>query len=163
MKEGTDDGGAAVQVLWRFSMRSGFLVSKLARRALLAGIATLLCTAAPHLLLAQSSGSQPESKPTGNTILRIELTGGEAKKPIIDASVYLKFTEAKALRDKKIEYNLKTNQSGVARSPEIPKGRLLIQIVAPGWKTFGEYYDITQDEQTIQINLERPSTRWLRQ
>jgi hypothetical protein len=151
------------KLLWRFSMRSGFLVSKFARRALLAGIAALLCTAAPRLLLAQSSGGQPEAKPAGNTILRIELTGGEEKKPIIDASVYLKFTEAKALRDKKIEYNLKTNQSGVARSPEIPKGHLLIQIVAPGWKTFGQYYDITQDEQTIQINLERPSTRWLRQ
>jgi hypothetical protein len=132
-------------------------------RHVLALVALCICVMAPRPLLAQSP--QPEAKPsnTTTTALRIELTGGEAKKPIVDASVYLKFTEVKALRDKKIELNLKTIQSGVARSPGIPKGRVLIQIVAPGWKTFGQYYDISQDEQTIQINLERPSTRWLQQ
>ena len=116
------------------------------------------------VLLAQSAKDEPKaSNPSGTAILRIELTGGDTKKPIVDASVYLKFTEEKLLRDKTIEYNLKTNQNGVARSPEIPKGRVLIQIVSPGWKTFGQYYDVTQDQQTIQINLERPSTPWLQQ
>jgi hypothetical protein len=112
---------------------------------------------------AQSAKDEPKAaaKPSGSAMLRVELTGGDAKKPIVDASVYLKFTEDKLLRDKKVEFNLKTNQNGVARSPEIPKGRVLIQIVSPGWKTFGQYYDINQDEQTIQINLERPATRWL--
>ncbi len=110
---------------------------------------------------AQSGKEDPKPKPAGNARVRIELTGGESKKPIADASVYLKFTEEKVLRDKKIELNLKTNQNGMARSPEIPKGRILIQIVAPGWKTFGQYYDIVEDEQVIPINLDRPTTRWL--
>jgi hypothetical protein len=116
-------------------------------------------------LRAQSGKDDPKpaTKPSGTAMLRIELTGGEAKTPIVDASVYLKFTEGKVLRDKQVEFNLKTNQNGVARSPEIPKGRVLIQIVAPGWKTFGQYYDVNRDEQTIQINLERPNTRWLQQ
>ena len=145
-------------------MRNPRLVSAFARRAMFAGAAALLIFAgAPYARPAQSSGGPPEAKPSGGSILRIELTGGEAKKPIVDASVYLKFTEVKTVRDKKIELNLKTNQSGVARSPEVPKGRVLIQVVAPGWKTFGQYYNIARDEQTIQINLERPSTRWLRQ
>jgi hypothetical protein len=103
---------------------------------------------------AQSGKDDPKAaKSAGTSSIRIELTGGDAKKPIEDASVYVKF--------KKIELNLKTNQNGVARSPQIPKGRVLIQIVAPGWKTFGQYYEITEDEQVIQINIERPSTRWL--
>lgn len=116
-------------------------------------------------LRAQSGKDDPKSaaKPTGGAILRIELTGGDGKTPIVDASVYLKFTEGKVLRDKQVEFNLKTNQNGVVRSPEIPKGRVLIQIVAPGWKTFGQYYEINQDEQTIQIKLDRPNTRWLQQ
>ena len=115
------------------------------------------------LLHAQSTKDEAKpAKPSGSAQVRIELTGGDTKKPIADASVYLKFTEDKVLRDKKIEFNLKTNQNGVARSPQIPKGRVLIQIVSPGWKTFGQYYDIDQDEQTIQINLERPSNSWLR-
>jgi hypothetical protein len=115
------------------------------------------------LVRAQSTKDEPKpAKPTSNAQVRVELTGGDTKKPIPDASVYLKFTEGKVLRDKPIELNLKTNQNGVARSPQIPKGRVLIQIVSPGWKTFGQYYDIAQDEQTIQINLERPSNSWLR-
>jgi hypothetical protein len=138
-------------------------------RTILAGRGLLILLALPLLLslaLHAQSGKddpKPAAKPTGTAMLRVELTGGDTKKPIVDASVYLKFTEGKLLRDKKVEFNLKTNQNGVARSPEIPKGRVLIQIVSPGWKTFGQYYDIDQDEQTIQINLERPNTRWLQQ
>jgi hypothetical protein len=132
--------------------------------ALAFALATLVAVCMPASLSAQSGKDQEEpAKESDTATLRVELTGGEAKKPIVDASVYLKFVEERVLRDKHIELNLKTNQKGVARSPEIPKGRVLIQIVAPGWKTFGQYYEIDQDEQTIQINLRRPTTRWLRQ
>ena len=110
---------------------------------------------------AQSGKDQEKpAKPSATAQLRIELTGGDAKKPVADASVYLKFTEDRLLRDKRVEFNLKTNQNGVARSPVIPKGRVLIQIVAPGWKTFGQWYEIDRDEQVIQINIDRPTTRW---
>jgi len=128
--------------------------------------ALALLLALPLLLApvsrAQSGKDEPKpAKPTGTAVLRVELTGGDAKKPIADASVYVKFTDNGLLRDKKVEFNLKTNQNGVARSPEIPKGRVLIQIVSPGWRTFGQYYDIDRDEQVIQIHLERATTRWL--
>jgi hypothetical protein len=135
---------------------------KVAARTLLVLLALPLLLS---LALRAQSGqdeAKPDDTPSDTATLRVELTGGDAKKPIVDASVYLKFTEDKLLRDKKVEFNLKTNQNGVARSPEIPKGRVLIQIVSPGWKTFGKYYEIDEDEQTIQINLQRPSTRWLR-
>jgi hypothetical protein len=140
-------------------------MAKLTRDGALAiSFALLAAACLPSWLAAQSAKEQEKPvKESGTAILRIELTGGDAKKPIVDASVYLKFTEGKLLRDKKVEFNLKTNQNGVARSPEIPKGRVLIQIVSPGWKTFGQYYDIDRDEQTIQVNLDRPTTGWLRQ
>lgn len=113
------------------------------------------------VLRAQSEKDQEKPANSSDTALvRIEVTGGEAKKPVADASVYLKFTADGLLRDKRIEFNLKTNQNGVARSPQIPKGRVLIQIVMPGWKTFGQYFEVDRDEQVIQINLERPTTRW---
>jgi hypothetical protein len=130
-------------------------------------VGTLLLLIGLPLLLALSVRAQSDKEPaeientSKMTELRVELTGGDAKTPIVDASVYVKFVDDGLMRDKKIELNLKTNQRGVARSPEIPKGRVLIQIVSPGWKTFGKYYDIDKDEQVIQINLERPTTRWL--
>jgi hypothetical protein len=89
--------------------------------------------------------------------LTIVVTGGEDKKPIDSASVYVRYVEEhKHGRDKKVEMNLKTNQSGVCHVPVIPPGKFLIQVIAEGWKTYGEYYDINQAEQTINITLVRP-------
>jgi hypothetical protein len=112
---------------------------------------------------AQSDSSKDEPAPDsdGTSRVRIEVTGGDPKKPVGEASVYLKFTEVRTiLRDRRVEFNLKTNQNGIARSPQIPQGRVLIQIVAPGWKTFGRYYEINRADQVIQVQLERPTTRW---
>ena len=126
----------------------------------LLSILVLVLSLSPALSAQSGKDQEKPAKPSATAQLRIELTGGEAKKPVADASVYLKFTEDRLLRDRRIEFNLKTNQNGVARSPAIPKGRVLIQIVAPGWKTFGQWYEIDRDEQVIQINIERPTTRW---
>jgi hypothetical protein len=92
--------------------------------------------------------------------LMIDVVGGADKVPVTEASVYVKFTVVrKRAKDQKLEFDLKTNQEGVARAPDIPQGKVLIQIVATGWKTFGQYYDVDQDQQTIHIALERPP-RW---
>jgi hypothetical protein len=113
--------------------------------------------------LAGAKASDPgqDAKREETTRLTVEVTGGPDNKPIADASVYVKYVAvAKRAKDKKIELNLKTNQEGIAHSPEIPQGKVLIQIVAPGWKTFGQYYDAQSSEQTIPIHLERPTTKW---
>ena len=89
--------------------------------------------------------------------LTIVVTGGDEKKPVDSASVYVRYVEEHKLgKDKKIEMNLKTNQSGVCHVPVIPPGKFVIQVIAEGWKTYGEYYDINQTEQTINISLVRP-------
>jgi len=89
--------------------------------------------------------------------LTIIVTGGEDKKPIDSASVYVRYVEEhKHGKDKKIEMNLKTNQSGVCHVPVIPPGKFVVQVIADGWKTYGEYYELNQSEQTINITLVRP-------
>jgi len=89
--------------------------------------------------------------------LTIVVTGGEDKKPVDSASVYVRYVEEHKIgKDKKIEMNLKTNQSGVCHVPVIPPGKFIIQVIAEGWKTYGEYYDVNQADQTINITLVRP-------
>ena len=109
--------------------------------------------------------SPPPSKPKatrpelGNR-LRIEVTGGEKNQPVENASVYVKFVQTRKLRkDKKYEMNVKTNRDGVAQVPDAPEGRLLIQVIAEGWKTFGRWYDLDEPRSTVKIHLERPA-RW---
>ena len=106
----------------------------------------------------KSADSKGKADSASNSVhLTIVVTNGEDKKPVDSASVYVKFIQARTLgKDKKIEMNLKSNLSGICHVPEIPRGRILIQVIAPGWKTFGEYYEVDQAEQTINIELVRP-------
>lgn len=89
--------------------------------------------------------------------LTIMVTAGEDKKPVDGASVYIRFVEEhKHGKDKKVEMNLKTNQEGICHVPVIPPGNFLVQVIAEGWKTYGEYYDPNKIDQAININLTRP-------
>jgi hypothetical protein len=103
---------------------------------------------------AHTGKSDPVSRVT------IEVSGGDKDSPVENASVYLKYVEERKLKkDKKVELNVKTNREGTAHIPEAPTGRVLIQVVADGWKTYGRWYDITETKQTIKVHLEKPP-RW---
>lgn len=110
---------------------------------------------------AQQSGApQDVARQTQNAAIKrlaIEVTGGDSNKPVENASVYLKTLEQHAiLKDKKTEINVKTNHNGIAHVPEPPTGRVLIQVVAEGWKSYGHWYDIADLKDTVKIHLERP-------
>lgn len=100
--------------------------------------------------------SKKEQAPSPTNRITIEVTGGDANKPIENASVYVKTLEQHLIRDKKFEVNVKTNPQGVAHVPDSPLGRVLVQVVADGWKPYGHWYDITEPKQLIKIHLERP-------
>ena len=111
------------------------------------------CLPAP----AQQSAPPKESTaPAQIPRLTIEITGGDADKPIENASVYLKTQQDRLIKDKKTELNVKTNMQGIAHVPQPPTGRVLIQVVAEGWKSYGHWYDITDSRQVVKIHLERP-------
>lgn len=92
--------------------------------------------------------------------LEIKITAEETDKPIANASVYVKFKEKRFLwKDKKREWHVKTNPEGKAVFPAVPEGNALVQIVAEGWKTYGEFHDLKGPKQTLEIKLKRPK-RW---
>src|SRR2546423_11136353 len=104
------------------------MLMRISPGAVLAFLLALGLAVGAPTLAAQNDKAPAAPEKNGTTRLRIEVTGGDANKPVDNASVYLRFP-----KEKKIELDLKTNQGGVARSPQIPQGRVLIQIVAPGW------------------------------
>jgi hypothetical protein len=116
-------------------------------------------------ILAQNSTAPPKvgsppppatsSQP--NPRIKIIVTGGENNAAVENASIYVKYIEEhKLIKDKKLELNVKTSREGVAHVPNAPPGRVLIQVVADGWKTYGRWYDITDPNQEFKIHLERP-------
>ncbi len=105
----------------------------------------------------KNAPTQEEAPAHATKRLTVQVTGGEKNVPVENASVYLKFSEGRALRkDRKYALNVKTNRDGVARIPDPPEGRVLIQIVAEGWKTYGKYYDLADSGAVISIHLDRP-------
>jgi len=123
--------------------------------------AVFLLFAVAGVASAQAPGNDSKDKTPTNTDqssrVTIEVAGGEKDTPVENASIYFKYVEErKLLKDKKVELNVKTNRDGTAHIPAAPMGRVLIQVVADGWKTYGRWYDITDAKQTFKIHLEKP-------
>ena len=115
-------------------------------------LAALLVAAAGAGL---SAGAQDEE-----VRLEVTITAEESGDPVTNATVYLKYEEKRFLRkDKKIEFTSKTNDDGKAVFPLVPEGRVLVQIVAKGWKTYGKYYELEGPKQTLEVKLQ-PARRW---
>ncbi len=94
--------------------------------------------------------------------LRIEVKTLSGK-PIDRASVVVQFggRSVKKLGRKAItHWETRTNQEGIARIPEIPQGKVRVQVIAKGYQTFGNTFDVNQDEQTIEIKLNPPQPQY---
>lgn len=117
----------------------------------------LLVLLACGLLHAQQTPpAKGSATPPPAQRLTIEVTGGDANKPVENASVYVKTEEEHLIKNKKTEENVKTNQQGIAHVPQPPMGRVLIQVIADGWKPFGHWFDVSDPRQVIKIHLDRP-------
>ena len=54
-------------------------------------------------------------------------------------------------------YQLKTNGEGEIEDQGVPFGKIRIQVLAHGFQTFGQDYDINQAAMDIEIRLKRPT------
>lgn len=97
------------------------------------------------------------------TTLRIEVKTLSGK-PIDRASVIVRLDQgrSKLKLGKKVitSYQLKTNQDGVAKIPPLPQGNFLIQVIAKGYQTFGETYEILEAERTVEVKLNPPQPQY---
>lgn len=97
------------------------------------------------------------------TKLQIVVTNQNGK-PVDNASVIVKFVQGRSVTKFgakiRTEWDLKTNQEGVAKIPSIPQGKILIQIIAKNYQTFGETYAVQEEEKTIEIKLNPPQPQY---
>jgi hypothetical protein len=118
-------------------------------------------SAAPDKSGAEDKPDKPDKKDQksdpGMVKFKVVITNASGK-PVANASVYVKYNESGGLfhHDKLAEMSFKTNEDGSVKTPEVPQGKILIQVIAKGWHTFGKWYDIDTDGQTIEIKLEPP-------
>ena len=75
--------------------------------------------------------------------------------PIRNASVILHQLDARG-RQEQGGLQLKTDNEGKASYAGIPYGKVRIQVIAPGFQTYGQDHDINQPEHEFVIKLKRP-------
>jgi len=109
------------------------------------------------LLLAAAAWAAPMTRL--NVVVKTQ-----SGKPVDRAAVVVRFIEGhsvvklgKAIRT---TFEMRTNQEGEVKIPSIPQGKIRIQVIAKGYQTFGQIFDITDDEKTVDIALNPPQQQY---
>jgi hypothetical protein len=120
------------------------------RRALLTGVSSLFCAT-----LAAAS----DAKTTIKVVVK-----NEYDKPVENAAVILDFLGSRSVTKvgfrKKMHWEVKTNQSGLAHFPPIPEGTIQLQIISQRYQTYGQKVDVEGDEKTFAITLYPPQKQY---
>jgi len=106
---------------------------------------------------SQQEQKEQKSSDSLTTKIRIQVNDPHDQ-PVSNASVYVRYYMSGGfLRHEKLaELSFKTNQEGGVKVPEIPQGKVMIQVIAKGWHTFGMWYDMDKDQESVSIKLEQP-------
>ncbi len=125
--------------------------------AFLAFASLLLAAGTLHAQDQQHRGRKYKPPPPTShvTVTVIKAANG---KPLENAAVIFH-----PMKDNKDEGNLelKTNEDGKAVIDVIPTGdSLRLQVIASGFQTFGDDYEITGDSKDIVVKMKRPSAQY---
>jgi len=126
------------------------------RRILLTSVFVLLALAASF---AQKKDTNAEKNDTGSSNIKISVIKSTNGKPIRNASVILHPVN-KDGKQEKGGMSLKTDLDGKTGFDAAPYGKLRIQVIAHGFQTYGEDFEINQPEQEIVIKMKPPADQF---
>jgi hypothetical protein len=117
-------------------------------------VGIILCLVLALPLLSPLAQAKKEE-----TTLRVVIQN-EQGEPVPRASLILR--ELKGKKHDKVgdSFQLRASQQGVAPFPPLKRGFVLIQVIAEGFQTFGERYELTELEQTVTITLKPPQKQY---
>jgi len=138
-------------------MCSAVFCRKIVRGVSLLGVSTLFLVGFQLSANADSRGRkyQPPPPTSAITVTILRSTNG---KPIPDAAVI--FHPIKDGKDSGA-LELKSNDDGVVKIDVIPIGDTVrLQVIADGWQTYGQDYDIKTNKKTITVKMKRPGSQY---
>ena len=109
------------------------------------------------VLLSLAGQLVADKKPSSS--LKFTVLKSASGKPVRNASIVLHPVDKKGKQEKG-GLQLKTDAEGRTGIEGIPYGKLRIQVLSPGYQTFGGDYDIDQPLEEIVIKLERPQEQY---
>jgi hypothetical protein len=103
---------------------------------------------------------KPEHKgPRHSATLQFTVMNEGSSKPVKNAEVVLHPLDKEG-RQKQESLELKTHEDGKALVEGVPFGKVRIQVIAHGFRTYGEDFVIDQATQEILIKLQKPTDQF---
>jgi 5-hydroxyisourate hydrolase-like protein (transthyretin family) len=116
-------------------------------------LAALVWTALTLTALGQKKPATPTS------VLSVTVVRDSNGKPVKNAEIVLHPVDEHG-KQKAESLELKTHDDGKAETGGVPYGKLRIQVIAKGFKTYGEDYDVQQPDLQITIKLQKPAEQF---
>jgi hypothetical protein len=111
------------------------------------------------LFVLSTSLIASDKKEEGTSSTDFVVLKDESGKPVRNAAVVL-HPVGKNAKQMKTGFELKTDAEGKTHFDGIPFGVLRVQVIAHGFQTFGDDFQINQTEQKITIRLKRPQGQY---
>jgi hypothetical protein len=113
----------------------------------------LLVLALPNAATAQKDAEEPTAE------LNFLVVKEDNGKPVRSAAVIMHPVDSHG-KQSRGGLELKTDADGKTTFDEIPYGTLRVQVLASGFQTYGEDYDIHQAKMEIVVKLKRPQGQY---
>jgi hypothetical protein len=107
------------------------------------------------LVAFAAAASQQDDGPKVSTV-NIVVVRDSNGKPVKNAEVVLHLLDKEG-NAKQDGLELKTHEDGKAATDGIPYGKVRIQVIAHGFRTWGNDYEVRQPNMEITIKLQKPS------
>jgi hypothetical protein len=109
------------------------------------------------LLPAASAQKDKDNEPTA--VLTFLILKEDNGKPVRNAAVIMHPVNTHGKQERG-GLELKTDGDGKASFDGIPYGKLRVQVLAPGFQTFGEDYEVNQGRMDFTVKLKRPQGQY---
>jgi hypothetical protein len=106
---------------------------------------------------AQRDQDQEPEEPTAT--LNFLVLKQDNGKPVRNAAVIMHSVNSHG-KQSRGDLELKTDQDGKTSFDGVPYGKLRVQVLASGFQTFGEDYDVNQTAMSFTIKLKRPQSQY---
>ncbi|MGB8579293.1 MAG: carboxypeptidase-like regulatory domain-containing protein [Candidatus Sulfotelmatobacter sp.] len=118
---------------------------------------TIGCLLLILVLAGAATAQQDEEGPVA--VLTFLVIKDDNGKPIRNAAVIMHPVSADG-KQSRGGLELKTNNDGRTSFDDVPYGKLRVQVLASGFQTFGEDYDVNKAKLDLTIKLKRPQGQY---
>jgi hypothetical protein len=109
-------------------------------------------------VMALAAFAQKKDEPR-TAFVKVTVVKDSNGKPVKNAEIVL-HPVGKDGKQKEEGLELKSHEDGKAETAGVPFGKMRVQVIARGFRTFGQDYDIQQPNMEITIKLQKPSDQF---